>query len=97
MTHSWPVVLTSEELLLQPLRLRDRGRWNNVRAENRDWLSPWEATIPIVAGDAAQNPSQLPSYFQMVHTLNSEARIGRSFSFAIWHQRNLIGQISLGG
>jgi [ribosomal protein S5]-alanine N-acetyltransferase len=97
MTHSWPVILTSEDLSLQPLRFRDRVRWNNVRAENRDWLSPWEATIPIIAGDAAKNPSQLPSYFEMVRTLNSEARNGRSYSFAIWHQRNLIGQISLGG
>jgi ribosomal-protein-alanine N-acetyltransferase len=79
------------------LRFRDRPRWNNVRAENRDWLSPWEATIPLIPGDAPENASRLPSYFEMVRTLNSEARSGRSFSFAIWHQRNLIGQISLGG
>ena len=97
MSHQWPVVLKSEELSLQALRFRDRGRWNNVRAENRDWLTPWEATIPLIPGEDAQNPSHLPSYFEMVRTLNSEARNGRSFSFAIWHQRNLIGQISLGG
>ena len=97
MTYSWPVVLKSEDLTLQALRFRDRPRWNNVRAENRDWLSPWEATIPLIPGDAAENASHLPSYFEMVRTLNSEARSGRSFSFAIWHQRNLIGQISLGG
>lgn len=97
MSHHWPVVLKSEELSLQALRFRDRGRWNNVRAENRDWLTPWEATIPLIPGEDAQNPSHLPSYFEMVRTLNSEARNGRSFSFAIWHQHNLIGQISLGG
>jgi len=97
MTYSWPVVLKSEDLTLQALRFRDRPRWNNVRAENRDWLSPWEATIPLIPGDAAENASRLPSYFEMVRTLNSEARSGRSFSFAIWHQRNLIGQISLEG
>lgn len=97
MSHQWPVVLKSEELSLQALRFRDRGRWNNVRAENRDWLTPWEATIPLIPGEDAQNPSHLPSYFEMVRTLNSEARNGRSFSFAIWHQHNLIGQISLGG
>jgi ribosomal-protein-alanine N-acetyltransferase len=33
----------------------------------------------------------------MVKILNYEARSGRSFSFAIWHGKNLIGQISLGG
>jgi len=97
MTYSWPVALKSEDLTLQALRFRDRPRWNNVRAENRDWLSPWEATIPLIPGDAPENANRLPSYFEMVRTLNSEARSGRSFSFAIWHQRNLIGQISLGG
>ena len=83
MTYSWPVVLKSEALILQALRFRDRPRWNNVRAENRDWLSPWEATIPLIPGDAAENASRLPSYFEMVRTLNSEARSGRSFSFAM--------------
>jgi ribosomal-protein-alanine N-acetyltransferase len=33
----------------------------------------------------------------MVKILNHEARNGRSFSFAIWQGKNLIGQISLGG
>ena len=56
MTYLWPVVIKSEDLSLQALRLRDRGRWNSVRAENRDWLSPWEATIPIISGDDAQLP-----------------------------------------
>ena len=97
MSENWPVYLNSGELVLRPLRWRDRKRWLNVRNENRDWLSPWEATIPIIAGDAAENPSQLPSYFEMVRTLNSEARNGRSFSFVIWKGPNLIGQITLGG
>ncbi len=97
MTYSWPVVLKSADLQLKALRFRDRGRWNNVRIENREWLSPWEATIPILPGGTPDDSSQLPSYFEMVRTLNSEARQGRSFSFAIWHQNNLIGQISLGG
>ncbi len=97
MTSTWPVVLSTQDLHLQALRFRDRTRWNDVRSENREWLSPWEATIPILPGGSPQDPTQLPSYFQMVRTLNSEARQGRSFSFAIWHQRNLVGQISLGG
>ena len=97
MTSTWPVVLSTQDLRLQALRFRDRTRWNDVRSENREWLSPWEATIPILPGGSPQDPTQLPSYFQMVRTLNSEARQGRSFSFAIWHQRNLVGQISLGG
>ena len=97
MSNSWPVVLSTSDLRLQALRFRDKSAWNTVRAQNRDWLAPWEATIPSVPGEDAPNLRQLPSYFEMVRTLNSEARAGRSYSFAIWHQRNLVGQISLGG
>jgi ribosomal-protein-alanine N-acetyltransferase len=44
MSENWPVYLNSGELVLQPLRWRDRKRWLNVRNENRDWLTEWEAT-----------------------------------------------------
>jgi ribosomal-protein-alanine N-acetyltransferase len=94
MSKGWPTVLENEEIFLRPLRIRDRKAWNRVRAENRDWLSPWEATIPTISEDSYK---ELPSYFEMVKILNYEARSGRSFSFAIWHGKNLIGQISLGG
>jgi ribosomal-protein-alanine N-acetyltransferase len=94
MSTGWPVLLEIEEIFLRPLRFRDRLMWNKVRAENRDWLSPWEATIPAISQESYK---ELPSYFEMVRILNREARNGRSFSFAIWHGTNLIGQISLGG
>ena len=94
MSTGWPVLLKNEEIFLRPLRFRDRTRWNQVRAENREWLSPWEATIPAISEDSYK---ELPSYYEMVRILNHEAGNGRSFSFAIWHGNNLIGQISLGG
>ena len=94
MSTGWPVLLKNEEIFLRPLRFRDHRRWNQVRAENREWLSPWEATIPAISEDSYK---ELPSYYEMVKILNHEARNGRSFSFAIWHGNNLIGQISLGG
>lgn len=94
MSTSWPVLLKNEQIYLRPLRFRDRKIWNQVRAENREWLSPWEATIPAISEESYK---ELPSYFEMVKILNHEARNGRSFSFAIWHGKNLIGQISLGG
>ena len=92
MRNRWPVLLSGEDIYLRPLRFRDRTHWNRVRAENRQWLSPWEATVPPIDSHNA-----LPTFYEMVRTLNAEARCGRSFSFAVWHQRNLIGQISLGG
>lgn len=94
MSAHWPVVLRDQEIYLQPLRFRDRAQWNRVRAENREWLSPWEATIPPISEESYR---ELPSYFEMVKILNHEARAGRSMSFAIWQGGNLIGQISLGG
>jgi ribosomal-protein-alanine N-acetyltransferase len=96
--HSWPITLYGTEIYLRPLRLRDRKKWLNVRAENREWLSPWEATLPFIPGsDAETLKKELPSFYQLVRTLNRESRDVRSISFAIWHENNLIGQISMGG
>ena len=94
-----PLVLHGDEIFLRPARFRDRGKWNEVRAENKEWLTPWEATLPRVpAGSpASEFVSKRPSFFEMVHALNREARAGRSYSFLIWKGENLIGQITLGG
>lgn len=94
MSSLWPATLQSGELALRPLRYRDRSKWNGVRARNLAWLKPWEATVPLVP---TRERADLPSYFEMVRALNEEGKSGRSFSFAIWKERNLIGQISLGG
>ena len=94
MKNSWPIEIKGQDISLRPLRFRDRAQWNRVRAENREWLSPWEATIPLTSDDSYK---ELPSFFEMVKILNHEARNGRSLSFAIWHKTQLIGQITLGG
>lgn len=97
--QSWPIVLTNNELKLRPLRLRDRAKWLEVRAANREWLSPWEATLPQLPDylASAESDPKLPSFIEMVRSHNREGRSGRSFSLAIWHGSNLIGQINLGG
>jgi ribosomal-protein-alanine N-acetyltransferase len=94
MAKHWPIVLQSNEIRLQPLRFRDRRKWAQVRAENRDWLSPWEATLPHVPGYGQQ---ELPSFLEMLRVINSEANDGRSYSLMVWHENNLIGQITMGG
>ncbi len=95
----WPIHLAGAEIILRPLRFRDRNKWNSVRAQNKNWLTPWEATVPFIPeiNQQATNSTELPSFLQMVRSLNHEARSGRSFSFIIWHNKNLVGQISLGG
>jgi ribosomal-protein-alanine N-acetyltransferase len=99
MSENWPVHLEAGELILQPLRWRDRKRWLNVRKENRDWLAEWEATLPQVPGEIGAKG--LPTFFEMVSWHRREGRQGRSYAFAIWQinsqGKNLIGQITLGG
>jgi len=88
--------LVDGELLLKPIRFRDKAQWDSVRAVNRDWLSPWEATRPNI-----DHKSALPSYYGMVMQLNREMRALRSISLGVWLNENqdqvLIGQITLGG
>ena len=88
--------LVDGELFLKPIRFRDKSQWDSVRAINRDWLSPWEATRPNI-----DHKSALPSYYGMVMQLNRELRALRSISLGIWLNENrdqvLIGQITLGG
>jgi [ribosomal protein S5]-alanine N-acetyltransferase len=93
------VLLRGDEILLRPARYRDRAKWNQVRLENREWLSPWEATLPILpdASPAHEPNKKWPDYFEMVWLLKREARAGRSYSFLIWQGDNLIGQITMGG
>lgn len=96
---TWPIVLESDEITLRPARLRDRTQWNQVRAENKEWLTPWEATLPQLPLSSlfGENQSEPPTFFQMVRLLNREARAGRSYSFLIWSGANLIGQVTMGG
>jgi ribosomal-protein-alanine N-acetyltransferase len=88
--------LIDNEITLKPIRFRDKAEWDAVRAVNRDWLTPWEATRPKI-----ESSSRLPSYYGMVMTLNKEIRALRSISLGIWLRENdsqkLIGQITLGG
>jgi ribosomal-protein-alanine N-acetyltransferase len=88
--------LIDNEITLKPIRFRDKAEWEAVRAVNRDWLTPWEATRPKI-----ESNSRLPSYYGMVMALNKEIRALRSISLGIWLRENdsqkLIGQITLGG
>ena len=96
---TWPVVLQSDEITLRPARFRDRARWNQVRAENKEWLTPWEATLPVIpfGSPALENQTERPTFYQMVRLLNHEARAGRSYSFLIWSGGNMVGQVTMGG
>lgn len=90
----WPVTLTCGELVLRPIRYRDRKEWMEVRSRNRDWLAPWEASNPLPGGG-------LPNYRQMVRSLNLQASQGTALPFLIteWTpgSRNpvIVGQLTV--
>jgi ribosomal-protein-alanine N-acetyltransferase len=95
----WPVTLAGESILLRPARFRDKSKWDAVRAENKEWLTPWEATLPRVPEETPESEfiSKRPSFYSMVSAINREARAGRSYSFMMWKDANLVGQITMGG
>ncbi|MCA4132419.1 GNAT family N-acetyltransferase [Arthrobacter sp. M4] len=72
----WPVTLECGDLVLRPIRYRDHKEWTQVRSRNNDWLAPWEASNPAPGGG-------LPSYRQMVRSLNAQARQGTALPFLI--------------
>lgn len=82
-------------MLLRPIKLRDQRVWREVNRRNREWLRPWEATIPPPAPGAP--PAQRPTYRQMVRHLRAEANAGRMLPFVIEYQGHLVGQLTVAG
>jgi [ribosomal protein S5]-alanine N-acetyltransferase len=74
--------------------MRDQRVWREVNRRNRDWLRPWEATVPPAPpGHLVQRPT----YRQMVRHLRSEAHAGRMLPFVIEYQGRLVGQLTVAG
>ncbi|MER2134411.1 MAG: GNAT family protein [Arthrobacter sp.] len=91
----WPVTLESGDLILRPIRYRDRTEWNSVRSRNADWIGPWEATNPLPGSD-------LPSYAGMVRSLNQQARQDTALPFLITERQGglrsspaIVGQLTV--
>lgn len=72
----WPVTLACGDLVLRPIKLRDKAEWTTVRARNAAWLQPWEASNPA-------NQGQLPTFGGMVRVLNQQAREATALPFII--------------
>ena len=91
----WPVTLTArrvggEPVILRPLRGKDRRQWEELRAQNLEWLRPWEATSPepVASGLA---------FRQLVRHFDREASAGRLQPFVIETQGRVVGQMHLFG
>lgn len=101
-TPGWPVTLRHQDLVLRPLLRGDRDQWDAVRRENRDWLRPWDATMPP---GATAGPT---SFAAMRRELDAQARAGLALPFVLALDSDpafrtpparcpLVGQVTVGG
>lgn len=76
---------------LRFIRQRDLAAWRTVRARNREWLNPWDATSPIGGSDLPQ------TFGTMVRSLRAEARAGRLLPWVVTYEGHFVGQVTVGG
>ena len=79
-----------EPVTLRPLHGKDRRQWEALRAENIDWLRPWEATSPEPMATGL-------AFRQLVRQFDREASEGRLQPFVIETEGRLAGQMHLFG
>ncbi|WP_265522618.1 GNAT family N-acetyltransferase [Oerskovia flava] len=91
----WPVTLREDTatgaVVLRPLHRRDATAWMRLRAQNAEWLEPWEATSPHVSASA----SGPPTFAEYVRVLAAQARGGSSLPFAVELDGELVGQLTV--
>lgn len=83
----WPATLEHGPVRLRPIRLRDSAAWSEVQHRNRQWLTPWEATVP--------DNQFAPGFGGMVRGARRQAREGRALPFVLEVDGRLRGQVSV--
>ena len=89
MAPFWPVVLQQDNLVLRPLKLRDKKEWTKLRQRNQDWFRQWESTVPDEFSDGKA------SFYQIVKNLRIEAKAQRSLPFVMEIDKKIAGQITV--
>ena len=88
------MTLESGDLVLRPIRYRDRKEWSEVRSRNSEWLAPWEASNPVPGGG-------LPDYRHMVRSLKAQAAQATALPFLItertpgFREPVIVGQLTV--
>lgn len=96
LSDPWPAVLRHDTLTVRPLVRGDQRDWEEQRATNAEWLTPWDATSP----EPGAGPT---SFAQMVRWYRRSARQGLSYTWALALDEDapgrdrLVGLVSLGG
>ena len=86
--------ISEGDITLRLIRQRDAGAWREIRRRNREWLQPWEASLPPEASLITDVPS---TFGQMVRRMRKDARAGRALPWAILVDGRLAGQLTVGG
>ncbi len=91
---NWSPTVSDGGITLRLIRQRDAGEWREVRRRNRDWLQPWEASLPPEASLITDVPA---TFGQMVRRMRKDARAGRALPWAIIADGRFVGQLTVGG
>lgn len=79
------------DIALRLIRRSDERAWDEVRRRNREWLRPWEATVP--RGDRS-----VPRSFRaMVRGLRLQARNGTAVPMVVTVGGTFAGQVTMNG
>ena len=89
MAPFWPVVLQNDNLVLRPLKLRDKKEWTKLRQRNQNWFQQWESTVTDEFSDGKA------SFYQIVKNLRVEAKAQRSLPFVMEIDKKIAGQITV--
>lgn len=91
---NWSPTVSDGGITLRLIRQRDAAEWREVRRRNRDWLQPWEASLPPEASLTTEVPA---TFGEMVRRMRKDARAGRAIPWAIIVDGRFAGQITVGG
>lgn len=91
------IVLRHRDLELSQLRLRDRNNYLQIREFNRDWLKPWDATLPMNFAAAEKevfDPASNEAFFSLYFAARKSNRSGTALTFAMRTKGKQIGLIT---
>lgn len=86
-----PVELSRGGVTLRPLRRSDEREWHAVRARNREWLRPWEATLPPGRREAPL------TYAGLVSRERKQWREGSAQPYVVTVAGEIVGRVAVAG
>lgn len=84
-------VLRDDDVVVRPLRRGDEEAWLRLREANREWLKPWEATLP------AGVPHPSVTFGAFVRQERRAWKKREAYAGVIVVGGQLVGRVSIGG